>query len=143
MDIEETMKAEAAARAQGGVVLGGGQPEQPTPEQLMRLAGARIRELEVELQKTQVMAQQVAAVTAALLTIMQSAVDEWDEAPDKSMRIRLRDEILDRAQGANLAMSPSEDGDGMELIVVLKENFEAHAAFHNHTEDEGEVQEGS
>ncbi len=130
MDIDEAMKAEAAARAKGGVVLGGG-PDAPlappTPEQLMTLAAGEIVELREQGQQAHAMASTLANLIAAL---MQTLAEASDSVPaDGEIVVKIAAEDSARAEGARLRIVPQDDSSFI-IAVVLPENFETYEAAH-------------
>lgn len=159
MDINEALKAEAAARAKGGVVLGQSPAMPPPPgsrlepEALMKLAAARIHELEEQAGQVQAMVSTIANLFTATLAKMAEASDKLP--PDGEIVVVLDGDIVKRADGARVRILPQEDG-AFAVAVVLPENFELYETVHaekNQTEleqalglseeEQGEVQEGA
>jgi len=123
VDIDETMKAEAAARAKGGVVLGSGAAVPALdPDDLMRLAAVRIDELQASAAQAHNMARTLAGILAALITkIVETTGKEKEE--DGRMAFKVDPELLARANGARLNLLPQEDG-SMGVVIQLAEDFE-------------------
>lgn len=136
MELNETLKAEAAARAAGGVVLGSvpAMPVEAGPQDqasLMKLAAVELTELRGAVEYY----QRAASTTANLLACMMTKIAEvtGQTTEDGELGAKIDKSLLERANGARVRVAPLDD-EGMAVFVTLPENFEKYDAAHSEDE---------
>lgn len=101
----------------------------PDPDTLMRLAAARIAEMEEQAVQVQAFARGLANVVACLITKM-TEVAIAAGAPsseDGEVAVVLDNELTERCNGARMRLIPQEDG-SLGVTVLIPENFERYEA---------------
>jgi len=139
---QDALRADEQARAAGGVILSSAAPPQIelTPDEMIRLATARLQEQEHAMQNANVIMQTLGSIVAAMTTMIAEAMPDFETPEDGVFGLRLKNDLLERVNGANVQYQKVDED--LTIQIVLPESMERFEAAYP-KEEQSEAQEGA